>query len=264
MKLDKKVVIVTGASRGIGRSISEYLSQKGCKVYGLARTEFESDKIISIACDITDSVALENVIKDIYAKEGEIFAIINNAGMGIAGAVELTSDEKIRKIFELNFIALDKACRICLPYLRESKGRIINISSVAAFMPIPFQTYYSATKSTVLTYSRALREEVFPFGVKVIAIMPGDTKTSFTSARETENNDSIYSKRLEKSLARMEKDEQNGKDPLSVAKVCYKVLKKKNPKPAIVVGGVYKLISLLDRILPKRLVNYIIRLMYAK
>ncbi len=263
MKLENKVVIVTGASKGIGKSVCEYLSSRGAKVYGLARTKFESDKIVSIACDITDFNALEKAIKEVYEKEGEIYAIVNNAGMGIAGAVEQTSDEKIRKIFELNFMALDKACRICLPYLREAKGKIINISSVAGFMPIPFQTYYSATKSAVLAYSRALREEVAPFGVKVVAVMPGDTKTSFTDSRETEIESGVYSKRIEKSVARMEKDERAGKDPLTVAKITYKMLKKKNPKPCVVVGFSYKLIAFLDRILPKRVVNFIIRLMYA-
>ncbi len=263
MDLFGKVVIVTGASKGIGRSVCELLKDKGCKVYGLSRTKFESDKIVSIPCDITDFNALENAIKSIYEKEGEIFALINNAGMGIAGAVEYTSDEKIRKIFELNFMALDKACRICLPYLRKSKGRIINVSSVAGFMPIPFQTYYSATKSAVLTYSRALREEVSPFSVKVVAVMPGDTKTSFTSARETENKDSVYSQKVAKSIERMENDEQNGRDPITVAKVVYKMLKKKNPKPCEIVGFFYKLVGFLDKILPKRLVNFIIKLMYA-
>ena len=130
---------------------------------------------------------------------------------------------------------------------------------------MPFQATYSATKAGIEIFSRALANEVKPFGIKVTAILPGDTKTAFTQNRIVENNqkDEKYKQTVEKSIKKVEKDEQTGKSPDSVAKVVVKVLKKKNPPLRKTVGFAYKLVVFLPRIFSTRLVNYIVRKLYC-
>ncbi|MBO7369280.1 MAG: SDR family oxidoreductase [Clostridia bacterium] len=267
MKGDKvtKVIIVTGASKGIGRATATALIKAGHVVYGLSRTEPEGDYGFNyMPLDVTDHAALERTYREIYEKEGAIDCVINNAGWGIAGAVEETDDEAVKKIFDINLCAVEKSCRVALPYLRESKGKIINLSSVAGIMPIAFQAYYTATKAAVYSFSRALAQEVKPYGVRVTSVLPGDTRTGFTAARETTVKNGVYEERVQRSVSRMEKDEQNGASPEKVANVILKAFNKRNPRSAYVVGFSYKLIAFLDRILPKRLVDYILYKLYAK
>lgn len=129
-------------------------------------------------------------------------------------------------------------------------------------MPIPYQTAYSASKAAVNLFSESLRLELKDSGIKVTAIMPGDTKTGFTSARVKEDSHNNYGDKLAKSVARMEHDEQNGKSPLTVAKEIEKVINKKNPKALVSVGFEYKCAYLLTKILPKRLFLFIVDRVY--
>ena len=265
MNEKKKVIIVTGASKGIGRATAQLLAEKGNAVYGISRTEPQGEySFTSVICDVTDHSAVEKVYETIFNKHGSIDCLVNNAGLGIAGAVEATSDDAVKRITDLNFNALERSCRIALKYLRRSGGRIVNLSSVAAVMPIAFQAYYSATKAAVLTFTRALDQEVKPLGVRVTAVLPGDTKTAFTSARSIENEDPAYSERVERSVKRMEHDEQNGASPLKVALVIEKALFARNPKTSYIVGFPYKLIGFLNRIFPQRFVDFVLFKLYAK
>ena len=261
----RKVAIVTGSSKGIGYETAKLLSKNGYIVYGFARSKTNIEGVNSVICDVTDSSLLAQKYEEVYCKEGKIDLLVNNAGLGISGAVECTSDEAVAKIVKLNLSALEKSCRLAVPYLRKSKGRIINLSSVAGLLPIPFQTYYSATKSAVLMFSRSLNLELKPLGVKVLAVLPGDTKTSFTQARERSfEGEDIYGERIKRSVSKMEKDEQNGVPPIKVAKVIYKMAEKKHPKPYVIVGLDYKFLYLLTRLLPTRFVDFILYQMYAK
>lgn len=264
-KNEKKVVIVTGASKGIGRATAELFASFGHIVYGLSRSEPKGDHgFKSVICDVTDGEAVKRVFESVYAENGAIDCVINNAGAGIAGAVENTSDEAVDGLIDLNLKAVERTSRIALGYLRESRGTIINLSSVAAVMPIAFQTYYSATKAAVLVFTRALAQEVKPLGVKVTAVLPGDTKTSFTASRLIENGDSVYKERVDRSVARMAKDEQNGASPEKVAKVVYKAFSARRAKPYYVVGAMYKLICVLGGILPAGFVDRVLYKLYAK
>ena len=150
-----------------------------------------------------------------------------------------------------------------MKYLKETKGNLINIGSVAGALPIPFQSCYSATKAGVLNFSLALDGEVRRFGVKVTVIQPGDTKTGFTAARVVEGGEADYGGRIGRSIRRMEHDEQNGKSPETVAKAAEKTLKRRKPPLKITVGGQYKLFIGLAKLLPVRFVNYILRKLYA-
>jgi len=258
----KKVVIITGASSGIGKVCAEYLFDKGYKVYGLNRTLIVSEKINYIKCDVAD----EDQVKQAFqAINEDIYAVINNAGMGISGAIEYSTTTDVNRIIDVNIKGVINVCKYAIPSLRKTKGKIINIGSVAGELTIPFQTFYSLSKVAVSTFTEGLRMELRPFGIKATTVLPGDTKSAFSSNRKkTEIIDTVYGDRIKRSIKRMEKDEQKGKDPISVAKVIYKVLKKKNPPVKITVGFLYKLFVFLKRILPSRFVNYILYKMYGE
>jgi len=259
---DKKIVVITGTSSGIGRAAAAYFTEKGCKVYGLSRRVVD-DVFESVSCDVTDSTAVSTVLTEIYEKEGRIDCFWNNAGLGISGAVEYLSDRETEKLFRLNLLAAMSCARIVLPYLKESKGTIINTGSIAGVVPIPYQTAYSASKAAINSFTMALRMEVKPFGVKVCAVMPGDTKTGFTDARVKNDSDGDYGERIKRSVKKMEKDERSGKSPKSVAKVGYKLFCRKNPPALVSVGFSYKLVAFLAKVLPNRLMLAIVEKMYS-
>lgn len=258
-----KVVIITGASSGIGLATALRLTKAGYKVYGISRTKYTGDEFDSYQMDVNNIEGIEKIFEEIYQKEKHIDVVYNNAGFGIAGAIEYATPEKIQAQFDTNLTAVVKISSIAIKYLKESKGNIINTSSVAGITPIPFQACYSASKAGILNFSLALDGEVRRFGIKVTAILPGDTKTGFTSARVVEGGDGDYGKSISTSIKRMAKDEQKGKSPDSVALVVEKVLKKKNPPLKVIVGGSYKILGFLAKIMPTRFVNYILRKMYA-
>ncbi len=265
-KSDKQVVIITGASSGIGRATALKYVACGYTVYGVARRNFELENVNAVLGDITKVEDVKRVVDYVMGREGRIDIMINNAGWGISGSVEFSDAQDVKQLFDVNFMGAVNFNQAVLPIFRKQKyGKIINVSSVAAFIPLPYQAFYSASKAALDSYAKALRSEVKPFGITVCNILPGDIKTGFTSSRKKSVNDTqgIYKEREEKSIARMEKDEQNGMSPDKVAKVIYKMSKRKNPPPHKVVGGMYKLIGFLSKILPERFVLWVVKLLYA-
>ena len=256
-----KVVIITGASSGIGKTTATYLASKGYIVYGLSRRGVQ-DNFNSIKCDVTNRAEIEKTFKDIYDKEGRIDVLVNNAGMGISGAIEYIDNARTRDLFNLNTLAYYDTCQVAIPYLRKTKGHIVNISSIAAIIPIPYQTAYSSSKAAINLFTESLRLELKDSGIKVSAIMPGDTKTGFTSARIKDNNETGYNGKLSRSIKRMEHDEQNGKSPLTVSKEIEKVILSNNPKALISVGFEYKFVYFLSKALPNRLLLFIVDKVY--
>lgn len=263
--MDKKVVVITGASSGIGLATANFLVEKGYKVYGLALNDFEAENFTYYKCDITKDEQITEVVEKIYAQEKRIDVLINNAGMGISGAVEHTKNSSIDLIYNVNVFGTIKMTRAVLPYMKETGGNIINLSSVASELAIPFQSFYSATKASIQAFALALRNEVRPFNIKVSCVLPGDTKTGFTSARVKNEieEDSSYGTRIKKSVATMENDEQHGMSPIMVSKTIYKLIKAKNPAPCKVVGFKYKVFMVLNKILPRKLVSFILFKMYG-
>ena len=260
----QKVAIITGASHGIGLATANTLADAGWKVYNISRSSCQQQKFLSFQADVNDYSKICEVFEEIFKKEGHIDAVVNNAGFGIAGAIEETKPENVDAIINTNLSAVIKICGLAVKYLKQSKGRIVNISSVAGVIPLPYQACYSATKSAVEVFSRALATEVRPFGVKVTSILPGDTKTDFTKARVVDSqNGSNNFERMTKSINKMAKDEQNGKSPDTVARIVLKVLKQKNPPLRKTVGFVSKLEVFLTRICSTKFVNFIVRKLYG-
>lgn len=261
--MENKVVIITGASSGIGLAAAKAFAKKGYTVYGLARRKIDCDLFNSCVCDVTDRQKTAETFEYIYKKESKIDILINNAGMGISGAIEYLTEQDLNKIFDVNVKAVITLSSLIIPYLRESKGKIINVSSVAAVVPIPYQACYSSTKAAIESFSFALSQEIKSQGIKVTCIRPGDTKTGFTHSRiKTEVENDIYGKKITNSVKKMENDETHGKSPDTVAKVMLKVAKTKNPPPVLSVGFGYKCICVLAKFLPQRFINFIVSKLY--
>lgn len=268
--MDKKTALITGASSGIGRAIYNELIQQGWMVYGTSRkiepgTFKDADGGKMINLDVTNSHSIADAVSLIKSDAGRLDALINNAGNGIAGAVEDTSYEEMRFQFETNFFGSMQMTNACLDLLRASKGIVVNVSSVAGVLSIPFQGMYSASKSALEAATEALRMELKADGVRVCMIEPGDTKTEFTSNRVMVKNaeTSRYKKTMEASVAKMEKDEQNGTSPKTAAKLVYKMINRKNPPVRRAVGFSYQVLVFLKRLLPDKLVLWILQKMYA-
>ena len=261
-----KVAIVTGASGGIGRATAALLSENGYRVYDLSRSGGEdSENLRHIQCDVTQEAKVQQAFQNVFEREGRLDLLVNNAGFGISGAVEDTSLAEAKKQFDVNFFGCFLCSKAAIPYLRQTGGgRIINISSMAAVLSIPFQSFYSASKSAINALTLALQNEVKPFGITVCALMPGDVKTGFTAAREKSSASDSYKAVAQKSVSTMERDEQNGMPPRALAKAIWRLSQQKRPRPLSTAGAQYHVFALLQKALPALLVNRIVGEIYAK
>ncbi|TXD46413.1 SDR family oxidoreductase [Polaribacter sp. IC073] len=251
-----KVVLITGASSGIGKSIAVFLSEKGYKVYGTSRNPIKSEKLPFelIALDVLKVDTITTAIDFIIKKEGRLDVLVNNAGMGITGPIEDTPTDKMRAVFNTNLFGTIDVMKAVLPQMRYQKaGTIINITSIAGYMGLPFRGLYSATKGALETITEAASMEVKPFGIKVVNVAPGDFATNIAAGRyhtpvfET----SAYKENYQVNLDLMDAHVEDGMDPVEMAKAVYKIINKKNPKIHYKVGASLDKFSIvLKRILP--------------
>lgn len=264
--MKNKVAIVTGASSGIGKYTAIALRDKGCVVYDFSRRNIPVDNLIHIKTDVTDENEVLSSVKTVFENEGRIDILINCAGFGISGAVEFTKSDEVKSQFNVNFFGTDNMSRAVIPYMRRSGGgRIINISSVAAVAHIPFQTYYSASKAAIDSYTCALANEVRPFGISVTAVQPGDICTDFTQARKKSfDGDDVYGGRISRSVEGMEKDEQKGMSPDFAGRYIADIALKNKVKPLYSIGLSYKFVCVLCKVFPCGIRNRIIGMLYAK
>lgn len=260
-----KTAVVTGASSGIGRAVAAELVKRGCTVYDLSRSDKPQEGVSHIACDVTDEASVKAAV-DAVAAQGSIDILVCCAGMGISGAVEFTRPEDSYRQINVNLFGTDRVVRAVLPVMRrQGRGRMVLISSVAGVTPIPFQTWYSVSKAAINSYAMALKNEVRPYGVEISVVMPGDIATGFTSARhKSAEGDAEYGGRIERSVSRMERDEQNGLTPQFAAKVVTKAALRKHAKPFKSTGFTYSLLCTLVKVFPARFVMWVLYRMYAK
>ena len=261
-----KVAIVTGGTSGIGKETALALQADGYIVYELSRRAEGVAGMNHITTDITKEDMVNVAVATVVEQEGHIDVLVNNAGFGISGAIEFTKTEEAKRLFDANFFGMVNMNRAVIPVMRaQGSGRIVNLSSVAAPIPIPFQAYYSATKAAVNAYTMALGNELRPFGITVCAVQPGDIKTGFTAAREKViEGDDVYGGRIARSVGRMEHDEQTGMDPVVAGRFIANVVQKRSVKPIYTIGFSYSLFTFLVRILPTRTLNWLVGLLYAK
>ena len=236
-----KNILITGASSGFGRAIALKLKEKGYTVYGTSRKANATlEGVNMLQMDVTNRDSIERGVEEMIAQVGTIDCLINNAGNGIGGAVELATDQEIALQMECNFHGVVKVCQTVLPYMRKQKqGLIINMSSIAGVFTVPFQGFYSISKRAVEGFSEALALECNKFGIKVVIVEPGDFATGFTGNRQISNRTMScenYGPIFEKVLKQIEQDEANGGTPEMLADKVVKIVETPNPKFRYIVA----------------------------
>lgn len=261
-----KIVLITGASSGIGKCAADYLAKKGYQVYGTSRRPESCPEIkngFMINMDVRDAASVKEAVSHIVEKEGRIDVLFNNAGVGIGGAVEDTSTEMAKALFDTNFFGTYRVLQEVLPVMRQqSGGLIINMSSIGGIIGLPFQGIYSASKFAVEGLTEALYKELSMSAIKVVLIEPGDFKTEFTANRQnikTEHN----AVNFQRTMDVIEHDEQNGQPPLKIACLIERIINTPKPRLRYAVGAADQKLSLfLKKILPDRWFDRIIMSYY--
>ncbi|MBX3568697.1 MAG: oxidoreductase [Rhizobiaceae bacterium] len=181
-KANPRVALVTGASSGIGRATAKALQKAGFRVFGTSRRAAakNSDGITMLTCDVTDDASVAAMVEAVLAETGRVDLVVNNAGIGLIGAAEESSVAQAQRLFDVNVFGVARVVNAVLPIMRsQMSGRIINMSSILGLIPSPFNAFYSATKHAVEGYSESLDHEVRPYGIRVVLVEPGVTRTAF-------------------------------------------------------------------------------------
>ena len=254
-----KVVLITGGSSGIGKSVGEFLTEKGFIVYGTSRNpqKIANHPFKLIALDVNDTKTISYAVETVISSEGKIDVLINNAGMGITGAIEDTPTGEMRTVFDTNFFGAIDVMKAVLPQMRKQKsGLIINVTSIAGYMGLPFRGIYSATKGALELVTEATSMEVKNFGINVVTVAPGDFATNIASGRYHTPvfEDSAYKEVYQQNLDLMDSHVSEGENPIKMAEGIYKIIKSNNPKIHYKIGDFMQKFSIvLKRILPDRM-----------
>ena len=267
----KKVILLTGASSGIGYQTAESLAKEGHIVYGAARRiekmeDLKQFGVKSIYLDITDENSIKDVVDTIIGNEGRIDVLINNAGYGSFGAVEDVEINEARRQFEVNLFGLARLVQLVLPHMRKQKeGRIINVSSMGGRLTTYFGAWYHATKYALEAFSDALRMEVSDFGIDVSLIEPGGIKTDWgiIAADKLENSakDGAYEKEAMKTAKGMKKQYSGNllSNPIVITKAISKAVNSNRPKARYLIGFMAKPLVFLHTILPTKVFDKIMK-----
>src|SRR5215470_19603053 len=264
----QRVVVVTGASSGIGKACAEHLARRGYRVFGAQRrtspAPADAAAVEMIAMDVTDDASVQRAIAAVHARVGRIDAVINNAGNALMGAVEDTSVEEARAQLETNFFGVLRVCRAVLPIMRaQGGGHIVNISSLAGVLGLPFSGLYSASKFALEGMTESLRLETRRFGIHVSLIEPGDFRTALPGVRRTapaaETNDA-YRDAFATFKKAQEKDEAGAPTPEPVAQLVEQILRDPAPRLRYTIGMIsQRIVVPLKRFLPQRVFEAVLR-----
>lgn len=254
-----KVVLITGASSGIGKSIGEYLHQKGFTVFGSSRNPDRVPNSVFplIPLDVRDHESIQSAVAKVLAISGRIDILINNAGVGITGPLEEIPASEIRNNFDTNFFGPIEMMRAVLPCMRQQRsGLIINITSIAAYMGLPYRSVYSASKGALQLITEGLRMEVKPFGIHISTVAPGDFATNIAAGRYHAplNPASPYNSKYAATLKMMDEHVDTGSDPEQMAKAVHQIITARLPSVHYKVGlPMQKFSIVLKRLLPDKL-----------
>lgn len=253
-----KVVLITGGSSGIGKSIGEFLHHKGFVVYGTSRNpEQVSNSVFPlVALDVRNTDSIVAAVAKIIATSGRLDIVINNAGVGITGPLEEIPTNEIKNNFETNFFGPIEVMKAVLPQMRTQKsGLIINITSIAGYMGLPYRSVYSASKGALELITEALRMEVKSFGIHITNVAPGDFATNIASGRFHAPliKDSAYEIPYGNTLKMMDEHVDSGNNPTEMAEAVYQIILNPNPRIHYKVGAFMQKFSIvLKRILPDK------------
>ena len=262
-----KVVLITGASSGIGKSIATFLSNKGFIVYGTSRNpkNIEEYPFKLIALDVTKKETIQKAVETVVENEGRLDILINNAGMGITGAVEETPVYEMKAVFDTNFYGVVECIQIAAPYLRKNKESLImNITSIAGYMGLPFRGVYSSVKGALKILTESLNMEMQQFGIDVVSVAPGDFATNIAAGRYHTPvfDNSPYKEVYQRNLDLMDAHVDDGKNPEVMAKAVLKIINSKKRKIHYEVGAFMEKFSIVlkailpDKVYQKLLMNH--------
>lgn len=264
----KKTVFITGTSSGFGREIAKHLHEKGHVVIGTSRNPKANNYTTeTLQLDVNDMNSINVAMNYLAKKYPKIDVLINNAGFGIAGAVELTSIEEAKGQIETNFFGVVRMIQAFIPYFRKrDKGLIINVSSIGGLVGLPFQAFYSASKFALEGFTQGLRSELRPFNIQVTHINPGDFATDFGQNRQFIKNtaNELYEPTFSAVLKIYKEDEIKGANPQEVAFLVEKLIHKKGKLkihyligPKLQVFGVF-----VKRMIGATNFEYMMRMIY--
>jgi NAD(P)-dependent dehydrogenase (short-subunit alcohol dehydrogenase family) len=253
-----KVILITGASSGIGKAIGEFLHHKGFVVYGTSRNpERITNSIFPLLkLDVRDVQSIGHAIAEVVRISGRIDVVINNAGVGILGPLEEIPAEEIRNNFETNLFGPIEVMKAVLPKMRAQKsGLIINITSIAGYMGLPFRAVYSASKGALELVTESLRMEAKPFGIEITNVAPGEFATNIADHRyhvpvSSASAYTAYAKTIEVINSQV----GGGDDPVKMGEAIYRIINTSKPNGHYKVGPFMSKFSIvLKRILPDKM-----------
>jgi len=257
MTTTRPVALVTGASSGIGRAASVAFIEAGFEVVGTSRNASGvtvRDGVTLLDLDVASDESVTAVVQQVIDRYGRLDVLVNNAGIGSAGAAEEHSVAQTQRIFDINVFGLVRMTKAVLPHMRaQGRGRIINVSSVLGFVPAPYMAAYAASKHAVEGYSESIDHEVREHGVRVLLVEPAYTKTAFdANLVQPDTPVQVYAEQrhiFEQVMAAAIKD---GDDPATVAKVIVAAATDAKPKLRYTAGSTAGRVSTLRRIVPAR------------
>ncbi|WP_338648426.1 SDR family oxidoreductase [Flavobacterium sp. KS-LB2] len=253
-----KVVLITGGSSGIGKSIGAFLHQKGFVVYGTSRNP---ERVLNsvfplVTLDVRDADSIHAAVAKVISISGRLDVVINNAGVGITGPLEETPMQEIKNNFDTNFFGPIEVMQAVLPQMRaQQSGLIINITSIAGYMGLPYRSVYSASKGALELITEALRMEVKSFGVDITNVAPGDFATNIASGRYHAPvvDGSAYEIPYGNTLKMMDEHVDSGGNPNEMAEAVYGIILNPSPNIHYKVGAFMQKFSIvLKRILPDK------------
>lgn len=253
-----KVVLITGGSSGIGKSVGDYLTLNGYTVFGTSRSpeKHTSSNFPIVGLDVTKPATIIEAVTSVIEKAGRLDVVINNAGVGITGPIEEIPEEEIKNNFETNFFGPINVIKAVLPQMRKQQsGLIINVTSIAGYMGLPYRGIYSASKGALELVTEAFRMEVKAFNIHITNVAPGDFATNIASGRYHAPvlDGSPYRGPYGNTLKLMNSHVDTGKNPLEMAKAIHKIINTSNPKVHYKVGEFMQKFSIvLKRILPDK------------
>src|SRR5204862_2248974 len=260
----EQVALVTGASSGIGAAAARELVGAGFTVYGTSRKAAageERDGVVFLPLDVTDDDSVAGAVRELLDRSGRVDVLVNNAGLGIAGAAEESSIEQARALFDTNLFGSIRMTRAVLPQMREQgSGRVINISSVLGLIPAPFGALYAATKHAVEGYSESLDHEVREFGVRVLLVEPAYTRTAFdANTIPADEPLPLYARQRDVLDALMAEAIKGGDEPSVVGETVVAAATDTRPKLRYPAGSLARRVSKLRRYAPSTVFDKQIR-----
>ena len=241
-------IVITGSTSGIGLDLLTKLRELGHNVIGISRSENNSEN--SFSCDVSNYEKVVETFNEISRKFSTIDVLVNNAGYGVSGAIELVNKEECDKIMNVNYNGVLYCCKAALPFMKKG-GKIINISSACALFALPYRGLYCASKSAVTMLSYSLRMEVERFGVDVCSVCPGDVKTNFTKNRvKVFDTNEKYGTSIENSTKYIDLKEDKRMPVSVVTNHLVKLINKKKMPALKIIGAKYKVFYFFSKILP--------------